>query len=300
MGLSSAAVTARALQCGRPTATLSIFLLSDIQTFFRGSWKWKPQVCPDRGPCVFPLSRRLLCPIRCPLWGNKRRTGGRKRRREKKKYRRLNINIIEGFWEAFLSHVDGIALLNGSQLLFLLLRSHSHSAFSSVSVSLNSVRPHHLRTSLNLSGILTIRNAAAVCRGLWERTVEIWFAHWWCGGAQASSLFGLLKNTHTHTHTHALAHVHVLASGVCNRQMEFFNSSISIFSPPPFPPLFFPSLPRSWKKGFKMSDGCSLRAAQALWGKPKKGQADCAGRKCTSGALLTWLTSLICDKFSFL
>lgn len=40
---------------------------------------------------------------------------------EKKKYRRLNINIIEGFWEAFLSHVDGIALLNGGQPLLLLL-----------------------------------------------------------------------------------------------------------------------------------------------------------------------------------
>lgn len=92
---------------------------------------------------------------------------------EKKKYRRLNINIIEGFWEAFLSHVDGIALLNAGQPLFLLLLAPSLFAFSSVSVALTPFHSHHLGASLNLSGILTIRSAAAVHRGLWERTVEI-------------------------------------------------------------------------------------------------------------------------------
>lgn len=184
MWLSSAAVTARALQSCRPTETLAAFLLSDIQTFFGPSWKCKSQVCPDRGAMCFPSQPSPALRFQVSALRQQAAHRWEEEEREKKKYRRLNINIIEGFWEAFLSHVDGIALLNGSQPLFLLLLSPSLFAFSPAP-SLTVIRP-------------TTSEQVLICREywasemlplsskvffLWERSLEIWFAHWWFGGA---------------------------------------------------------------------------------------------------------------------
>lgn len=247
---------------------------------------------PGGGPCVFPLSRPS--PARPYQPAALRRQAAHRweeEEKEKKKYCRLNINIIEGFWETFLSHVDGIALLNGGQPLFLLLSFtlslflHSLLLFpllpSSPLLSLPSPSsslsppPSHLGTSLNLSGIPTVRSHCCRCPpGIMGK-----------GLLRFDLLTGdvlvlrplpclVCLNTHTHTYARTHTHTHVPASGVCNRQREFFtkfsNSSISLFSPLLPPIVALPLTSEELKKGLKMSDGSSLRAEQPLLGNPER------------------------------
>lgn len=169
---------------------------------------------------------------------------------EKKKYRRLNINIIEGFWEAFLSHVDGIALLNGSQPLCLLRLSASLFAFSALAVSRTPLPPPPPQ---NKSSFVGNTDHQQCCRCPPRLTGKTGLLRFDLLAGDVVALrplpFLVCLTTCTHAHTHARNCTHARScfwrlqpsDGIL--QQRHFN-----FPLPPFPPPFLLSLPRSWKR----------------------------------------------------
>lgn len=233
---SSATVTARAQQSCRPTATLAVFLLSDIQTFFRRILKMETSGVSWQRAMCFSSQPSPALPYQVSAEATSgAQVGGRREGEEE---------IPPAQYKYYWGILGSVSLSCGWNCSL----EQRPAALSSPSLSLSLC--NSLPFPLSLSAIRhTTSEQVLICRENWASEMlplsaeaygkVFWdvicsLVNWLCSGT--SSLFWVLKNTHMVGHGF------------------FFHSFFFQFSPP-FPP-FLLSLPDGWgKKGFNVSDG---------------------------------------------